>query len=254
MQGTWVLFLGGEHPLGKETATYSSILVWRNPWTEEPGGLQPTGLQRVSHDWATWQQQQQGAGIHTLQLRKKIPLPQLRPSVAQINTFYIKKSITSFFKKRRMLCACLLWAPHFRICRILPWIPQWAGRCCSKREAWRPGFKWDVVQEKKELKGENEGNSVLFFWHVFVDDGVLTLLWTSEERQWNLKRESRKNLQKIRSAVVLDVKPWVFSSLHTMCGFFVVFLLLKWCGRIQRALTLERIFQKIFIMFWPKLF
>ena len=34
-------------------ATHSSILAWRIPWTEEPGGLQSMGLQRVRHDWAT---------------------------------------------------------------------------------------------------------------------------------------------------------------------------------------------------------
>ena len=39
--------------LKKEMATHSSILAWRIPWTEEPGRLQPTGLQRVRHDWAT---------------------------------------------------------------------------------------------------------------------------------------------------------------------------------------------------------
>ena len=39
--------LGGEDPLEKEMATHSSILAWRIPWTEEPGGLQPMGLQRV---------------------------------------------------------------------------------------------------------------------------------------------------------------------------------------------------------------
>ena len=37
----------------EEMATHSSILAWRIPWTEEPGGLQSTGLQRVGHDWAT---------------------------------------------------------------------------------------------------------------------------------------------------------------------------------------------------------
>ena len=37
----------------KEMATHSSILAWRIPWTEEPGGLQSTGSQRVGHDWAT---------------------------------------------------------------------------------------------------------------------------------------------------------------------------------------------------------
>ena len=53
MQETWVRSPGWEDPLGKGTATYSSILVWRIPWTEEPGRLQSTGSQRVRHDWAT---------------------------------------------------------------------------------------------------------------------------------------------------------------------------------------------------------
>ena len=48
--GDWVRFLGWEDPLEKEMATHSSILAWRIPWTEEPGGLQSTGSQRVRHD------------------------------------------------------------------------------------------------------------------------------------------------------------------------------------------------------------
>ena len=47
MQETWVLCLGQEDPLEKEMATCSSILAWRTPWTEEPGGLQS---QRADHD------------------------------------------------------------------------------------------------------------------------------------------------------------------------------------------------------------
>ena len=39
-----------EDPLQEGMATYSSILAWRIPWTEEPGGLQSMGLQRVGHD------------------------------------------------------------------------------------------------------------------------------------------------------------------------------------------------------------
>ena len=50
MQETQVQSLGGEDPLEKEMATHSSILVWRIPWTEEPGGLQSMGLLRVGHD------------------------------------------------------------------------------------------------------------------------------------------------------------------------------------------------------------
>ena len=44
---THVQFLGGEDPLKEEIATHSSILAWRIPWTEEPGGLQSMGSQRV---------------------------------------------------------------------------------------------------------------------------------------------------------------------------------------------------------------
>ena len=50
MQETRVQSLGGEDPLEKEMAPHSSILAWRIPWTEEPGGLQCMGLQRVGHD------------------------------------------------------------------------------------------------------------------------------------------------------------------------------------------------------------
>ena len=52
MQETRVQSLGRED-LEEGTATHSSILAWRIPWTEEPGGLQLMGLQRVGHDWAT---------------------------------------------------------------------------------------------------------------------------------------------------------------------------------------------------------
>ena len=53
VQETWVRFLGQEDPLEKEMATHSSILAWRIPWIEDPGGLQSMGLQRVRHSWAT---------------------------------------------------------------------------------------------------------------------------------------------------------------------------------------------------------
>ena len=46
MEETWVWSLGQEDPLEKETATHSSILAWRIPWTVEPGGLQSMGSQK----------------------------------------------------------------------------------------------------------------------------------------------------------------------------------------------------------------
>ena len=49
-QETWAQSLGSEDPLEKGMATHSRILAWRIPRTEEPGGLQSTGSQRVRHD------------------------------------------------------------------------------------------------------------------------------------------------------------------------------------------------------------
>ena len=45
--------MGGEDPLEEEMTTHSSILAWKTPWTEEPGGLRSTGSQRIRHDWVT---------------------------------------------------------------------------------------------------------------------------------------------------------------------------------------------------------
>ena len=50
LQDTCVRSLGQEDPLEKGMATHSSILAWRIPWTEEPGGLQSMGSQRVGHE------------------------------------------------------------------------------------------------------------------------------------------------------------------------------------------------------------
>ena len=53
VQETWVRFLGQEDPLEEDMATHSSILAWRIPWTEEPGGLQSMRSQRVGNDRVT---------------------------------------------------------------------------------------------------------------------------------------------------------------------------------------------------------
>ena len=50
LQETRVPSLGQEDPLEEGMTTHSSILAWRIPWTEDPGGLQATGSQRVGHD------------------------------------------------------------------------------------------------------------------------------------------------------------------------------------------------------------
>ena len=53
MEETRVRSLGQEDPLEKGMPIQSSILAWRIPWTEDPGGLQSMGSQRVGHDWMT---------------------------------------------------------------------------------------------------------------------------------------------------------------------------------------------------------
>ena len=53
MQKTWLWSLSWEDPLEKGMATHSSTLTWRIPWSEEPGGLQSMGFERVGHNWAT---------------------------------------------------------------------------------------------------------------------------------------------------------------------------------------------------------
>ena len=52
LQELWVWSLGWEDPLEEGMATHSSILAWRIPWTEEPGGLQSMGSQRVRRGWS----------------------------------------------------------------------------------------------------------------------------------------------------------------------------------------------------------
>ena len=53
IQETWVRSLNQKDPLEKGMSAYSSILAWRIPWTEKPGGLQSMGSQRVRYDWVT---------------------------------------------------------------------------------------------------------------------------------------------------------------------------------------------------------
>ena len=74
MQGmleTQVPSLGWEDPLEEEMATHSSILVWINPWTEEPGGLQSMGSHRIRHNWASEHAHMHNALIYTGKLNQK---------------------------------------------------------------------------------------------------------------------------------------------------------------------------------------
>ena len=66
MQEMWVISLGQEDPLEKEMATHSSILAWRIPGTEEPGGLLSRGHKELDMTECTHQQQLPILELHTL--------------------------------------------------------------------------------------------------------------------------------------------------------------------------------------------
>ena len=78
-QEMWVQSLGWEDPLEEGMATHSSILAWRIPGTEEPGGLQFIGLQRVGDDWSDW------AGTCTTHISVGLPTGKLWGSRIQWN-------------------------------------------------------------------------------------------------------------------------------------------------------------------------
>ena len=65
MQELWVQSLGQEDPMEEGMSTRLSILAWRIPWAEEPGGLQSTGSQRVGHDWSNLAQNHTGPALKT---------------------------------------------------------------------------------------------------------------------------------------------------------------------------------------------
>ena len=98
---TWVRSLGQEDPLEKEMATHSSILAWRIPWTEEPGGLQSTGSQRVGHDWAT-------SLTHSL-TRNKVTVSRIHGSPLQ-NLFNVHLYLFYLVDTFMTLSMSFLWA------------------------------------------------------------------------------------------------------------------------------------------------
>ena len=71
MEEMQVPSLGQEDHLQKEMAAHSSVLAWRIPWTEEPGGLQSIGSQRAGHDLATKQQQHIEIAINTVAIKMR---------------------------------------------------------------------------------------------------------------------------------------------------------------------------------------
>ena len=119
MQETWVLSLGWEDLFEKGMATHSSILAWRIQWTEEPGGLQTMGLQRVGHDWVTKHSSASTISFLLITLQSTslalISLPSFRVSPLKDTWFRIQHSCkqNSFFSLQKSFLIFWPWHHSF---------------------------------------------------------------------------------------------------------------------------------------------
>ena len=106
---TWVRSLGQQDSLEKDMATHSSILAWRAPWTEEPGGLLSMGSHRVGHNRSDL-----AAGAHLKQLekeeRKNNRVSRRKEIIkirAEINEKETKETIEEMKKKKKLKAGSL---------------------------------------------------------------------------------------------------------------------------------------------------
>ena len=90
-QESQVWSLGWEDPLEQETATPSSFLAWKTPWTEDPGGLQSIGLQGVRHEWTNKREE----SVATFQFSTTLP-PQ------KVLNHFFKNDFLRFFSNLKI--------------------------------------------------------------------------------------------------------------------------------------------------------
>ena len=109
MQETQVQSLGWEDPLKEGVATHSSVLAWRIPWTEEPGGLQSMGSQRVGYDLATKQQQAYSITLPPNVWKMENLIVKRRPKWSESN----KQSLTLSQTLHTSLLPCISLAPWY---------------------------------------------------------------------------------------------------------------------------------------------
>ena len=134
-QETRVWSLGREDPLEEEMPTHSRILAWKFPCTEEPGGLQSMGSQRVRHSWAqAWDRKKENLAL-------KIGL---------------KQGFTNTLSRERIF-KCLYHLPHRKTWRILPTVKK---RCDTEEREEIPSSSssqgiWEEEKQGKEWSGWN---------------------------------------------------------------------------------------------------
>ena len=146
MQETQVQSLGQEDPLEKEMATHSSVLAWRIPWKEEPGGLQSLGSQRVRHDWVM--------SISLILIKKKTQQIRTKKELSQTDdgNLFLKTQLISYLRvKDWMFSSYNQNEHHFHATFVLNILTRATG---EKRN-------------KKAFRTERK-STIIHVWHVHM--------------------------------------------------------------------------------------
>ena len=125
MQETRVRSLFWEDPLQKGMATHSSLLAWRILWTEEPGGLQSVGSQRVVHDWAFISRNFSSSQTETLNLQNHNS-PPLPPTPGNVYSLFVSLNVANLspsYKWNQTVCvlcdSLISWRVSLRFTRVV---------------------------------------------------------------------------------------------------------------------------------------
>ena len=164
MQETRFRPLGQEDPLEEGMATHSSILAWRIPWTEEPGGLQSIGSQRVGHNWSDL------ACVHVLLSVSTFIIPSFKNFIF---LFY-------FFMFRLCRTACGILVSWLGMEPLSPAVEAQRLNCYTTREVWGTLLRWG------HLASPEPGPSLQDLWTPSQTDAgskPSTITWTAG-RPW----------------------------------------------------------------------
>ena len=157
VQETQVLSLGQEYPLEKGKVIHSNILAWRIPWTEEPGGLQSMGSQRVRQDWVT------NSLLHYLAF-----------------AFFVKDKLIAFIESVSGLYS----VPFiYFVNNTLYW--GFLGSSVGKESACNAGGCGSIPGLKRS-PGEGIGHPLQFTWASLVTQTIKNLLAMRETWVWSL--------------------------------------------------------------------
>ena len=131
---TWVQSLGWEDLLEKEMATHSNILAWRIPWTEEPGGLQSMGSQRVRHDWATSLHFFTSLSYYTVNSCEPVVGRKPVTSSIALSPIVLIDAYQRFFQMNLFKCQAILSQSNSTIELIFHWkYPQWQANTLASK-------------------------------------------------------------------------------------------------------------------------